>query len=49
MSRTPRLAHREWLESRFDFHPLDWDWVVVGLMGLMLLFLVILFRRRGWH
>jgi magnesium transporter len=21
----PRLAHREWLESRFDFHPLDWE------------------------
>jgi magnesium transporter len=21
----PRLAHREWLESRFEFHPLDWE------------------------
>jgi len=23
-------------------------WVVVGLMGLMLVFLTILFRKRGW-
>jgi magnesium transporter len=21
----PRLAHREWLEEKFDFHPLDWE------------------------
>ena len=21
----PRLAHREWLEEQFDFHPLDWE------------------------
>jgi magnesium transporter len=21
----PRLAHREWLEQRFQFHPLDWE------------------------
>lgn len=21
----PRLAHREWLEQHYDFHPLDWE------------------------
>jgi len=21
----PRLAHREWLEEHYDFHPLDWE------------------------
>jgi magnesium transporter len=21
----PRLADREWLESRYEFHPLDWE------------------------
>ncbi|HEY7130818.1 MAG TPA: magnesium/cobalt transporter CorA [Candidatus Limnocylindrales bacterium] len=21
----PRLAHREWLENHYDFHPLDWE------------------------
>jgi magnesium transporter len=21
----PRLAHREWLEDHYDFHPLDWE------------------------
>src|SRR5688500_8108959 len=21
----PRLAHREWLEQHYEFHPLDWE------------------------